>query len=278
MGVCSHYKKNKTMYSKKLLFLIGSMLMCVTLLSCSSDDDNENKVNLSPISLYVDEETHVAGTSTLKSQNDFVAMTSGNTVKGFHVGETYVATDKNERIPVEVKGKYNTYQEPITEWGCNRSYVQGKQTQGTLSSRSDEKSLIYENVGHASMLMYSFEGNKLKSIGSVVSTSYTEEFASYLAERFLMTSYEKDNDTYFIGIDGLKVEDAKTAVVLQVYNSNYLIAVYMPVKDYSSSSKQLRSSVLNATKLLKQMDIVKPSKDDGGSFANKLLLQSYFAK
>ena len=112
------------------------------------------------------------------------------------------------------------------------------QNQGVLSSKSDSQYLIYEDVGKSNaVLMYTFDNGKLKSIGAVVSTSFTSEYATYLSERYLMLPYETNKDTYFIGIDALDVDKANTYVVLQIYDYRTLIAIYMP----PSSVKKTRS-------------------------------------
>lgn len=225
-------------------------LLSLGFVSCGSDDDDDD-VNTSPITLYAGDKTAVSGATSIESENEFIVYIGkeDKSVNGFHVGEAFIKVNGKSRIPVTVKGKYHTYDEPVTEWGCSQSYVKSHQNQGTVSSKSDSKNLIFENVGHADVLMYSFEDGKLASIGAIVPTSYTSEFAGYMSERFLMIPYEKDNDTYFVGVDGLEIEKSNTFAMLQVYNYKYLIAVYMPSsKAKSSSSAKIK--MMNKMKAL----------------------------
>ena len=222
----------------KLWAIVMVAMLSVGFASCSSDDDDDSQIDTSPITLYAGDKTMVQGATSVESENKFVVwVNEDKSVEGFHVGETFIKVNGKSRIPVTVKGKYNTYEAPVTEWGCNQAFVKSQQKQGTLSSKSDATSLIYDNVGRAERMLYSFENGKLKSVGTVVSTAYTSEFAGYMSERFFMLPYEKDNDTYFIGIDALEVEKAKTYAMLQVYNYKYLVAIYMSASEASRSSK-----------------------------------------
>lgn len=215
--------------------------MAVTLVlgfsSCGSDDDDDNAIDTSPVTLYAGDKTVIDGASTVESENEFVAYVNKDlSIEGFHVGETYVKANGKSRVKVTVKGKYKTYDDPVTEWGCSQSVVRSRQTQGTLSSRSDDESLIYMNPGHASAVMYSFENGKLVSVGAVVSTAYTSEYAGYLSERYLMGETTYDGDTYFMGIDAMQLEDANTVVMMQVYSASQLVTVYMPASRANNSS------------------------------------------
>ena len=64
-----------------------------------------------------------------------------------------------------------------------------------------------------------------------------------------MLPYEKDKDTYFIGIDALEVEKAKSYVVLQVYDYATLIAVYMNPSNVSKTRSEFE--LMNYAKIVK---------------------------
>lgn len=223
-----------------LLTIMMVAMLSVGFASCGGDDDDDS-IDTSPITLYAGDETSVNGASSIESENEFVVYIgkSDNSVNGFHVGNTFIKVNGKNRIPVTVKGKYHTYDDPVTEWGCSQDYVKSHQKQGTLNtSKSDSKSLIYENVGHADILMYNFENGKLKSIAVLVSTAYTSEYAGYLAERFLMIKLDNSSVDY-AGVDALDVDKAKTYVGLKIYSTSYLMGVYMPASDSKSSSAKI---------------------------------------
>jgi len=239
------------MNRKNLLWSVFAIMMATTLsvgfASCSSDDDDK-EIDTSPITLYAGNKTILEGANEVVSENSFIAFINNDkSIEGFHVGETFIKVNGKYRIPLTVKGKYNTHNDPVTNWGCSQSYVKSHQTQGTLSSKSTNEMLVYENVGHADLLGYSFENGKLNGIITMVKTAYTSEYAGYLAERYFMIPYETDDDTYFVGIDALETKDAKTFVMLEIYNATYLSTVYMPFSKASSSANS-KSNVIKKMK------------------------------
>ena len=222
-------------------------LLTSGLVACSKDDEKEKEdpIDTSLITLSAEGETTITGVNSVKSNNEFVAYTKGTTVYGYHVGETsLIINDKKER-PVRVVPKYNLYDGPICNWGCSQSYIKEHQKQGTLSPKSTDTMLGYLNAGAASLLGYTFENGKLKSIMAAVSTNHTSSFASFLSERYMMLPVYEGKDTYFVGMDGLTLAESKTVVLLMVYNTEMLAAAYQPASTYTtraySDIKQVES-------------------------------------
>lgn len=231
----------------------------VSVMSCSSsNDDDDDGVSTAPITLKAGDKSTIAGAKTITSMNEFVAYITGNNeVTAFHVGETTLTVNDKKKIQLTVVPVYNLYDDPITKWGCDQSYVKSNQKQGTLT-KSDTNSLAYSDAGKSKGILYSFENGKLTSVGAVVSTTYTTEYANYLAERFFMIPYEHNNETYFVGIDGLEKAQANTVVILQVYDYLNLIAVYMPANSYNSTrgSFELLDLVERMKREYKQFSLV----------------------
>ncbi len=216
-----------------VLFICG---MTLGLMACSSDDDEDDGVDTTPISMLAGNEKTISGADTITVANGFVAYSKGNKLTAWHVGETSLLVNGRKTISLTVNPVYHLYDDPICNWGCSISDVRSHQKQGTLNSKSDNKMLIYENAGAASMLGYSFENGKLKGVVAMVSTNHTSSYASYLAERYLMLPYYEGEDTYFIGADNISLDDANTVVVMQVYSTQYLSTVYMPASQFSTRS------------------------------------------
>ena len=246
---------------KKSNFWGVAMFMAVSLPllnSCGSDgDDNDNDgIDTTPITILSDEEKTIAGASSISSSDDFVTLIKGNMVKGYHVGTAKLTVNGNKTIPVTVLPKYHLYDDPICNWGCDVNYVKSHQRQGTYSSKSTSDEIAYENAGAATLLAYMFENGALKSVIAVVSTNHTSQYASYLAERYLMRPYYTGEDTYFIGADALSLEKAKTVAVLQVYNASYLATVYMPAKNYTRGVSSFNTDYEKRAKdIMKQINI-----------------------
>lgn len=123
---------------KKKFCCLQTLILIVALnvgfASCGSDDKDDVNVNTSPITLYAGDKTTVSGATSIETENEFVAFIgkSDNSVNGWHVGDTYIIVNGKNRIPVSVKGKYHTYNNPVTEWGCSQTHVKNLQTQGIL--------------------------------------------------------------------------------------------------------------------------------------------------
>ncbi len=240
---------------KKSFLYLMSVMMVVMLsfgvTSCSSNDDDDDGVSTAPITIDAGEKTVIQGAKTISSLDEFVAYVDKDlSVEAFHVGETTLTVNSKKNIKITVTPKYDLYDGPILKWGCDQSYIKSNQKQGTLSSKSTSEGLFYTNVGKAdAILMYQFDSGKLKNVGAVLSTSYATAYANFLMERYLMLPYEKDNDTYFIGIDALEVEKAKSYVVLQVYDYATLIAVYMNPANVNKTRSEFE--LMNYAKTIK---------------------------
>ena len=247
---------NKNFLGNLQTFVMVAMLS-FGFASCGSDDDDEdNGVDTTPISLLAGQEKTIQGADTISTSNRFVAYASKNIVHGWHVGEAALVVNGRKTISITVLPAYHLYDDPVCNWGCDVNYVKSNQKQGTISSKSTNTLLAYEDAGAASTLAYSFENGKLKAVMAVVSTRHSSQYASYLAERFLMLPYYKGEDTYFIGADNIELADAKTVVVMQVYSVSQLVTMYMPASDYSTRTSQSSSDIENRAKsLLKEFSL-----------------------
>ncbi len=224
----------------KKFYYYGLFLACAMvsmLMACGSDDEEvEDIIDSTPIILAAGNEKAIDGAESVSVSNEFVATVSGNVVKAWHVGETTLLVNGQKNISLKVYPVYNLYNDPVCNWGCDMNYVRSNQKQGTLSSKSDNTHLYYENAGAASILGYTFEGGKLESVIAVVSTNHASAYGSFLAERYLMIPTYIGEDTYFAGIDGISVEVANTFVLTQVYSVDYIATLYASAKKYPTRS------------------------------------------
>ena len=240
----------KKSWSLPTIFMAA--MLSVGFASCGSDGDDNNAggIDTSPISLYAGDKTTITGAKDLESENEFVAYISSkdNSIVGYHVGETKVRVNGTKIVPVTVKGKYNLYDAPITEWGCNQSFIKSRQKQGTLSSKSNADYLIYEKAGDTNQIVYMFKNGILDGVVVNISTVYTSEIVSYLGERFFIFPYE--SDVFNIsGIDGLTKETANTFVALTVDSSTTILVVYIPSSSSNNSSKAKANMIQKIKKL-----------------------------
>ena len=75
---------------------------------------------------------------------------------------------------------------------------------------------------------------QLSAVMAMVSTNHSSTLADYLGERYLLLPYYQGEKEYFVGMDGLDEEHAKTAVLLDLYNTSTWGVMYT---NASSSSK-----------------------------------------
>ncbi len=214
-----------------LLSIIMMAMLSVCFVSCGDDEDD---IACDAKTIYVGTKTSIDGAKSVVSNNKFVALINDDkSIEGWHVGETTVTVNGKYKVSVSVRGLYHFYNDPVIEWGCNQTYVKQHQTQGTLSSKSDSESLIFENVGSADVMLYQFENGKLVSVAALVKTTYTSRFMDYLTERYLFIPEEIATYTY-LGINGVDENNFTTAVAIKVYSSSYLMALYLS-KEYLES-------------------------------------------
>ena len=228
----------KKMNYLSLLTIMMVALFSVGFVSCSSDKDDEGaKIDTTPISLLAGDSKTIQGADTISSSNKFVAYSAGDKVYGWHVGEASLLVNGKETISISVLPMYTLYDDPICNWGCNVTYVSQRQKQGTKSTKSTNDQLAYENAGAATLLAYDFKNGKLDKITAVVSTNHASQYASYLAERYLMIPTYYGKDTYFCGSDGVNLASSKTAVVMMVYSIEYLVTIYMPANQFTGTTR-----------------------------------------
>ena len=226
---------------KKIDYLLGVTLVTMLsagFISCGDDDEKDSGVDTTPISIFAGKDKVISGADTILSSNRFVAYGTKNTVHAWHVGEAALKVNGKQTISISVLPQYHLYNDPICNWGCSMDYVKNNQKQGTINSKSTSESLAYDNAGGASLLVYEFENGKLTTIAALVSTNHTSTLADYLFERYLLLPYYKGEKQYYVGMDGLEKETAKTIVMMELYNTSYWAIMYTN----ASSSSKARSS------------------------------------
>ena len=238
---------------KKYLFLLLLLSTCFGFTACGDDDDEKDDgIDTSPITLTAGKDKVITGADTISTSNRFVAYGTKNTVHAWHVGEASLIVNGKKTISITVYPLYYLYDDPICKWGCSMDYVKQNQKQGTISSKSDSKYLIYENAGGATFLVYEFDNGKLLDVMTFVSTSHTSTLGSYLAERYLLLPMYKGDKTYYAGMDGLDDDSAKTYVIMDLYDVNTWTVYY-------TSSTTTRSNVPNSKIKEELTELLAPS-------------------
>ena len=223
---------------KKINYLLGVTLVAMLsagFVSCGDDDEKDDGVDTTPISLFAGKDKVIEGADTISSSNKFVAYGTKNTVHAWHVGEAALVVNGKKTISISVLPLYHLYDDPICNWGCSMDYVKSHQKQGTINSKSTSEMLAYDNAGGATFLAYQFKDGKLSAIMALVSTNHTSALADYLGERFLMLPYYEGEKQYYIGMDGLDRETANSMVMMDLYNSSNWAIMYTNASSVSNT-------------------------------------------
>lgn len=212
---------------KKILVLSLATLLIV---GCSKDDDSKLSLSTNSISLYSEDTEQVTASEkvTWSSDDKFVATIDNNgTVTGEHVGKTTIkATGDNgeSKCTVEVKAKYNTYADPIFEFGASKSTIKSKEgrtldveKEGSLLFKPDKSSI--RGVG------YLFENGKMTGIGVNVKLSSAQEATKFLIERYLVVGA---GNGYIVGIMINNLPDKANMSIAMSVESGYVLVMYMP--------------------------------------------------
>lgn len=188
---------------RKVLFLLP-VLAFLFLYGCSSDDDNAKlSLNKSTVTLNykTTEQLKASGKVEWTSENDFVASVNENgVIEGKHVGKTFiVASNGTEEVKcaVEVAPKYNTYSEPILDFGITKAELKGRENRELLSETSTTIKYRGNSGSAASEIACAFKDGKMNGAGALVKSSYSSVIMDFLIERY-QAAFQKEDVFYFI--------------------------------------------------------------------------------
>ena len=234
----------KFMTHFKLLPLMLLFIASFFTTSCSNNDDEPDLSIPSTQTLLVGESFNLGFEGAWTSSDEFVASVDNNgIIKANHVGKCTISYGKNSCL-VKVDATSNFMEEPLCEWGMNKSTVisicgKNYQTNGN--------SIAYSTgVSKTPLIMYSFTNDKLIGSAIAVSTNYIESAIIFLKERYKYLGI--DDGTYYF-INGSTLEKSTTAISLSLLNSNYWSIVYIPSND-SRSTVNYDECIMNVYKFM----------------------------
>lgn len=219
---------------KRLLSLsILATIFCGLAASCGSDEEKEEDfaISSSEETIKVGNTSKLTATSrcSWSSDNEFVAeIDDDGNVKTNHVGETVIkaVSAKDARNSVEckviVEGLYNTYKEPVLEFGISRSELLEKESRDFSHQYGSEGMAFSGENSIVDRVNYYFDDDKLVQADVVIyhngSDAVKETVNAYLNERYatndiLNAIYSANAEKgYYYLTDG--------------YNNDYDIVVY----------------------------------------------------
>lgn len=234
---------------RKILFL---SLAALTMVGCSKDDETKLSLSTNNISLYSENTEQITASeqSTWESNDEFVATVSDNgIVTGEHVGKAIItATGSNgeAQCQVEVKAQYNTYADPVFEFGASKSTIKSKEGR-TLDVEKEESLLFKPEKSAIQGVGYIFKNGKMTFIGVNVKLSSALEATKFLIERYLVIGAGV-GDIAGVMINNLP-NKANMGITMSA-ESGYALVMYMPYKKDKTRSVIEKDIMTNEMKEL----------------------------
>ncbi len=217
---------------KKLLLLAFTL---VSFCACS-DDDSGIGLEKTEIELLSDESYTILSSSenvlTYTSENNFIATVSPQgVIEAQRVGHTKVSVSdgKNvEHISVRINPKYDLYPEPFLEFGTKRSDIIARFGTPTQEMAQGISYIDNTNTTKAPVRIFLFDDNdRLSSTNVGVKTEYSSLLGSFLNERYLLYTYDEEEDVIFF-VNGLTDATISMAVAATIYTEEFWLITYFP--------------------------------------------------
>lgn len=211
--------------------ILSLTVLSLLILSCSSDNTDVKEESLV---LSSQEKTIMVGdTFTLQAsascvwdtERGYIADVDEGLVIAKHVGETEITATNGKgssACRIIVKGKLNTYKEPILDFGASMSEVVEKESR-TFSHQYGSESLTFDGENSiVDRVNYYFENDKLVQVDVVILHNYSSAVKNSV-DKYLLERYEKSN--------GLNTQHSKMVwtnayFMVNGYGDDYDVVVY----------------------------------------------------
>lgn len=130
-------------------------------------------------------------------------VSSNGVVEGGHVGKTFiVASNGSETVKcaVEVKPKYNTFVEPVLDFGASKADIKAKEKRELVTDNAT--SLGYKDSKDGVAIIYTFKDGKMTSAGIGLQYKYSDDILDFLLERYTPATMDKD-EYIFTFVNGM---------------------------------------------------------------------------
>ncbi len=235
----------------KKLFLLA-VVSAFVMASCSKNEEKDVSLLKKSYTLYHSQTESVQGENVIDldwySENEFVATVSDGVIEGQFVGETNVNDPAyGLSFSVEVKPKYNLYDEPNMDWGASITTI--KNRYGT-PYYSDSEMLLYKSSNNSvPYYMYYFENGRLKYSYALVKLSASSALVDFLTERYLAVDVDMSTYTatftHFYG----KISDPQFDYAVGfTYSSSIggILVCYAPESStYTRTDKEIQQRIEN---------------------------------
>lgn len=223
-----------------LLFAIACLAISLT--SCK-EEPAKPTLSQTSYTLKAHSTTPLAGQNlegtVWDSANEYVAsVTNGITIESMCVGKTTVRSNNNLSFTVEVKPQYNTYTEPITNWG---------NTVGSLKAKygdpiTETSSIIMFKTGNtkAPIVLFQLEGGVVTGSGVASPVSAYGEILNFLTERYVPVEMDSANySVMFAACSGKRSNPNLKMAIQTSYSSSLMAVLTIYVQNNNTDTKSL---------------------------------------
>lgn len=201
---------------------------CVAILAgCKAEQKETAKLSPEVVELKATQThqltvTEGATASEWSSSDTFVSsVTSSGLVEAKHIGEAVISANVNGSklsCKVTVSAKYNSFNEPLMDWGASKATIKQKEKR-TLEN--DTEDALYYKEPRTNGILYLFEKDKLITAGLVLPLKFdAEELVGFLTERYTIVG---ESDDLFLWLS----KDGKMTIAVGVETVGVLVA-YIP--------------------------------------------------
>lgn len=228
---------------RKFLFVMAT---AVALTGCSKDDEaTKLSLNKTLLSIPYDKSEKLTANQDViwKSQDSYFAtVDKDGLVKGTKVGKTtiFAQSGKEEaKCEVEITPSFDTFVEPIFEFGTSISDIKRKEKRPLL--KEDKDALLFKgNKASEKGVVYLFENGKLNGAAISLGLSYATDIMDFLLERYTPIG-KTDNDT-FLFINASNPNKATMGIGLSV-ESGYIMVTYVDVTNTKTTNNNTENSI-----------------------------------
>lgn len=218
---------------KNRFYLLLTLVMSLSFLSCSSDEEDEPLVPVRApysIEMEVGEKHGIVdvGSSVLISMDPYVAtVTPYGQISAERVGRTWIQIDGKQIVDVLVYPHYTLYNTPYLYFGT--PIIEVRKALGKPNVESANSYVYYENNV---VISYYFLEGFLSEVQVSVPAAYYNILVPFLNERYSLAAAYGRGNVIADYVDELNPSVAYMCIRLGITNSYYTVTYYpvVPIK------------------------------------------------
>lgn len=236
-----------------------ALVVFACFMSCSEDESHDLVVSPSSVSIASGEEIKLSASENCdwRSESDFIATVDDDgIVKANFVGQTNIIAynvTKSTSVPVVVRGKCNTYTEPVLDFGTTMADIKSKEQRTLISETGNYLRYAGENSA-VKDVVYMFDNGRMSSAGVLINGLYMTELVDFITERYKFVS---ETDGLYVFCNGFSVSEATVGVGVGVSNNDDILVSYMQITNITKAScEETEAEAMLRHELIKRASLV----------------------